>query len=218
LTIVTLIGIDGTGKSTQCELLVQYMRERGISCRLFYAGNAGYIIGNIPRQYSIYLSLPVDIILKRLCKVSVDPIPKRYRMLKTLNSILLFLNYVWLILPRILIYNKIYTVLVTDRYVYDYVISTIAHQTYSKSLSSLLLRAAPRPDLEILLDVSSEIAFQRKHGEKDLEEISALRRLYLHFAQIQRLPIVDASRSVSETFNQILGFCSHIPELSEITR
>lgn len=199
--IIALIGIDGSGKTTQATLLCNVLRSHGIKARIFYAGNTGIRMGY---NYSFYLSLPIDIIRNRLLRTRSNLLPSRYEWLSKLETFLLFLNYLLLILPRMIIYGKIYRVLITDRFVYDYILSTVVQKRYSRTLTKVLLRIVPKPMITILLDVDPLIAYHRKGGEKPMDELCSLRLLYRLFIDSIGGNIIKASGSKMDTFKEIL--------------
>jgi len=199
--IVALVGIDGSGKTTQAFLLYNALKNHGFKSKVFYAGNTGIKVG---RNHSFYLSLPIDIILKRLLKVYSRPIPPTYGILSRLECLLLFLNYVILVLPRILVYSKIYRLLITDRYLYDYFLSTILQGANSRTLMGVLLRMVPKPTITILLDVDPLTAYHRKDAKKPLDELWSLRLLYRCFIVSVGGKIINASSSKIYTFKEIL--------------
>jgi thymidylate kinase len=156
---MVLLGIDGTGKSTQANLLCGQFKNKISKVKVLYAGNTGLKLG---KSYSFYLSMPVDIIINRLLKQNAI-IRKKFSFL-TKN--LLFLNYVFLVLPKIKFFNKLGYVLIIDRYVYDYILFTIFARTYSSFLSKVMIAVTPIPSLVLLLDMHPLLTHRRKFDEK----------------------------------------------------
>jgi dTMP kinase len=198
--IIALIGIDGSGKSTQAELLYHALKKRGFKVKVIYAGNTGVKLG---RRFSFYLSLPIDVIAHRLLGLHDKSALLKYRALLKLEDFLLFLNYIVLVLPKILLYKRMYDLLITDRYVYDHLISMLAQKRYSRALTKILLLIVPKPTITILLDIDPSIAYQRKGGENPANELSFLRPLYYRFVVGVGGIIVDTSGSKTETINRI---------------
>jgi len=209
--IIALIGIDGSGKTTQARLLYYALRKRKFKVKIIYAGNTGVSLG---RKFSFYLSLPIDIILHRLLDVHDNSALLKYRTFLRLKAFLLFLNYLILVLPKILFYGRMYRVLIADRYVYDYIVSTILQKKYFRSLIKILLRIVPKPKVTLLLDVDSLIALHRKNAEKTLGELRLLRSIYLHLIANMNGIIIDASKSKIETFRDIMKIVK--PSLEDI--
>jgi len=87
-------------------------------------------------------------------------------------------------------------VAVFDRYTYDGLLPTTGRRARIKS--ALIARAAPAPDLVILLDAAPELMFARKR-EHSPDVLATYRRSYLALAQ--RLPhmvIVDAGQAAED--------------------
>jgi dTMP kinase len=198
--IIALIGIDGSGKSTQAEFLYHAFKKQGFKVKIIYAGNTGMKLG---RRFSFYLSLPIDVIAHRLLSLRDKVALLKYRTLLKLEGFLLFLNYIILVLPKILFYRRIYDILITDRYVYDYILSRIALGDDSQILIRILMGMCPRPEAVILLDVIEDLAYNRKGGEKSMNELRLLRKLYVSFSTKYGYHIIDASKPKLAVFNEI---------------
>jgi dTMP kinase len=198
--IIALIGIDGSGKSTQAKLLYYALKKHGFKVNVIYAGNTGVKLG---RNFSFYLSLPIDVIVHRLLGSQSGSTLLKYRALLKLEDFLLFLNYIMLVLPKILLYRKIYKVLITDRYVYDYILSRIALDGSSPALTRFLMGMCPKPEMVILLNVNEDLAYNRKKEEKSVHELRFLRKLYLSFSIKYGCRIVDASKPKLVVFSEL---------------
>ncbi|MEM3905682.1 MAG: hypothetical protein QXZ17_02255 [Nitrososphaerota archaeon] len=202
--LIAIMGIDGSGKTTQTMLLYKALRKIGYKVKATYAGNTGIKLG---KTFSFYLSLPLDIFINRLVKMKKQDFYKRYPKLARLEEFLLFLNYILLVLPKVCLYRFFFKVIIADRYVYDYILSCIAYsKPYSKTLIRILFRITQKPDLTILLDVDEEVAYARKCGEKPIDDLKKLRRLYLSFiAKIKGEIIQTYNRPAIRTFKDLLS-------------
>jgi len=209
MVVVSLTGIDGSGKTTQALMLCRVLQKVGYRTKYLYAGNTGI---KLSKKYILYLSLPFDIIVHKVFRMQQDEFYKRFPKIVLIEEFLLFLNYLLLVSPKIWFYKHLYDVVIADRNVYDYIISRIVLYKLNSIdfpkrimyfLLKILLRYAQKPDLIILLDVDEKIAFARKR-EKDQYELHILRSTYLVFAQALNWFIVNSSYEKLSTLRQIL--------------
>jgi len=174
------------------------LKKHGYKVKVIYAGNSGIKLrGFHSTYYSLYLSLPIDIILHRFTIRNYRTSIKDYPKLLKLESILLFLNYVLFVLPKIYLSLKQYSIVIADRYLYDYIISRLLLERRWSKFSKILLQITPKPDVVIVLDADEKTAYIRKRGEKPLRELSILRRLYLKFSAKCGWYVINTS-SISE--------------------
>ena len=205
--IITLIGIDGSGKSTLASILANYLKNSGWKAKKIYSGNTGIRLG---KKYLFYFSLPIDIIENRLLSKHYARARAKHsecklcKFLLLLSNLLLFLNYIVIHIPKLVLYQKWGYILVADRYVYDYVLSTIVTRTYSTILSRLLVYLTPIPSLIVLLDVTPNVAYLRKSGEKSIEELKLFRSLYLEFFTMIKVVKINAQNGIMDAFLSIL--------------
>ena len=195
------MGIDGSGKTTCAALLAKALKSKiKHKVRVIYAGNTGLRLG---KRYSFYLSLPVDIIIHRILRRDHNYVYKNYPKLAKLETLLLTINYLLLIALKVILYSKLYDVVIADRYVYDLIVSRIVVNAHIKLLTQLLYRVMPKPDLMILLDVDEDMAYIRKHGEKNLHELKLLRKIYLHVTEKLNWKIINANKPLSFVFKDL---------------
>jgi thymidylate kinase len=203
--VVYLSGIDGTGKTTQAELLVASFRASGIAAR--------YVWLRFPQ----YLSLPV-LGLSRLLGVT------RYRTLngqrvghwefgraRWLARLLLWAQVVD---ARIAAARRIEPLLaagvtvVVDRFVYDIVVD-IASAADEPSL--LDGRAARRllqlvdPASAILLDAPVDIIRRRRRDLEDDDSLGARADLYRRLAARLGVQTIDATQTRDAVQRTLVG-------------
>lgn len=182
---ITFEGIDGSGKSTQAQLLADYLQSEG--CTFSLVRDPG--------------STAVAEEIRRLLKSDVW---KAQREAKTE----LFLHlaaraHLWerKILPLL----RRGAIVISDRYS-D---STLAYQGLAewgtvKFLSYLSDFCSPQPNITFLLDVNPETAIERVAGSRDLwdsiglETMSRIRKMYLDMVARfpGRITVIDGGESV----------------------
>jgi len=188
---ITLEGPEGSGKTTQIPLLVDWLREQGYAVELTREPG-GTDIGNLIRD------------------VLHDP---RHTAMDATAEILLYsadrAQHVAQCIRPALAAGKI---VVSDRY-YD---STLAYQGYGRGLDLEMLRAITafataglKPDLTLYLDIAPEEGLQRRQagGEEwnrlDAETLDFHRRVRAGYMALiaqesERWVVIDAARSVEE--------------------
>jgi len=72
-------------------------------------------------------------------------------------------------------------ILITDRYVYDYILSRIALGGNSQIFIRIIMGMCPKPEVVILLDVTEDLAYERKGRGKSIDELRFLRNFYISF-------------------------------------
>lgn len=215
--IIALIGIDGSGKTTQAKLLSLILKKRGYKAKVVYAGNTGISIG---RKYSLYLSLPIDILVNRILGISKEEFYKKYRNIVKIEELLMFLNYTLLIALKIRILERLHEVVITDRCFYDYILSRMVYPgIHLRLLSKALFAIAPKLDILVVLDVDEQIAYTRKSGEKPLNYLKLMRKLYLRLAGTLKAFIVRSDgKPISTALQLWLLVSSEFSEFSSRTK
>lgn len=209
-SIVAFIGIDGSGKSTFSKILANYFTRGGFKVRVLYLGNHGI---HLAKSYNFYLSLPLDIIRNRFLPKGYMNSHKESKLssfLFLMSKLLLFLNYLLIVLPYLWFCKKRGYIIIADRYVYDYIINTIKEGTYSSVLSRLLLQFTPVPLLTLVFDIRPEVAYSRKNVEKSLADLRMLRSLYNKFLKIIKAKRIDAECNFDEVFMEIVDSLENV--------
>ncbi len=189
---ISFEGVDGSGKSTQIQLLLQYLDERGVP----------YVFTREPGGTPI---------AEQIRQILLDP---ANREMSVITEALLFAagraDHVSRIIRPALEAGK---VVICDRFV-D---SSLVYQGAAGGLPieflvsiNQMATGALRPHRTILLDVDPEVGLARLGGAdriegKSLEYHRLVREAYLELARSEprRVKVVDASRSVEEVQKDI---------------
>jgi thymidylate kinase len=192
MKLVCITGIDGTGKTTLARNTAAALGRRGLPAVAIYGrtypvlsralmalGRAAMLRGK--DQWRDYAGYTAD--KKRTM---------RNPLLATTYTAAILLDYylqLWLKLLPHLFSGR---VVVSDRYLYDTIISDLAvHLGYTAAQTAraiaLGLRALPMPLLTVLVDVPEEVAFARKD---DVPHIDYLRERRPWYAGLRDRPEV----------------------------
>lgn len=191
MKIITFEGIEGVGKSTQINLLKDYIESRGLSASIFREPGSTSIGENIR-------SILLD---------------SKENLSKESELLLMFAARAQLISEKVKISNTDF--ILFDRF-YD---ASVAYQGYGRGLSVDFINNlisfinCPQPDLTFLLDISVENGFKRKIDDvKDRIESSGdeffekVRQGYLEIAKSQpeRIKVIDAMGSIDDINKEII--------------
>ena len=191
--IICIEGVDGSGKSTQAELLVKRLISEGKNVQLFSYPDYGSDTGKKIKEY-LHGTEPVEV--KTLFKMYLDDITKDAEKIKEADK------------KGVVILSRYYT-------------STIAYQCaqgydYSEAKRKALASGLPTPDIIVYLGVTSQESMYRKmkggfvldRHERDVFLIENVLKFYRkemedNFPGNKKWIAVNGSRSVEEIQKQI---------------
>jgi dTMP kinase len=182
---ISLDGLDGTGKSTQCKLLAAWLRDQGQEvCECSDPGGTavGTVLRRLLLEHRTDIGLPCEALLFMASRAQLTSLIIRPALDRG-------------------------QVVICDRFL----VATVAYQGYGGGLDVELLWSIGRmataglePDLTIVLDLSTEAALARQQGPLDRMESrpadyrSRVRQGFLK--EVSRRPdrfcVLDASASV----------------------
>jgi thymidylate kinase len=183
--LVCFIGIDGAGKTTLAKRVDSAFKNEGLNCQ--------YIYGRVsPFVSRFFMGLGRILFLKKK-KEDLFSDYKSYTIQKQniLKNKYLSKFYSWSLLTDQIVQANMRMkfklisgkTLFCDRYVFDTVITDIVPNLQSSSEDAMsliiqLLKFVPEPDLVFLIDLPSEIAYNRKNDVPHLSYLSERRKLY----------------------------------------
>ncbi len=187
--LISIEGVDGCGKSTHAKLLAGWLRARGYKVVVTGEPTDGPVGEVIRRALQGELKIPVAVEALLFAADRVQHVTKLIRPALDAGKIV-----------------------VTERYTY----SSLAYQS-TRGLPMVWLevinRAAPKPDLAILIDVPAETAIARIMGsrkldtfEKDMQLQRRVRENYLRIAKQKGMKVVDGGRAVDEVQADVRKF------------
>jgi dTMP kinase len=209
--LIVLMGLDGSGKSTQAEMASEWLRRRGIPTEVVWMRGESYITQPVLKVGKALLRAPRED--KRGGGIESGSDYERYVDGKQAMFKNRFLRAVWRTLTIIDLYitfklsfrsvSRDTRVVILDRYFYDSLIDidTAFGSGGTEAVSMLdssLLRLFPRPDMVFLLELPPEEAMKRKDDIPSIAYLEERHGLYLKFAEITRAFRVDATGSIEQ--------------------
>jgi dTMP kinase len=190
---VCVEGLDGCGKTTQTQLLVERLRKRGYNV-VYTAEPSRGKIGKFIKEYCLHGEKRVSSIVEALLFAA-----DRFEHLE--NEVIPALNE-----------GKI---VVSDRYVY----SSLAYQGAAGldlKWIEKINEHATHPDLAVFIDVEPETVIQRLKPKKsvmeNLETQRKVRGVYMKFVEKGELVRIDGNRSKREVADDVLAVALKILE------
>ncbi|MCX6766065.1 MAG: hypothetical protein NT136_03865 [Candidatus Moranbacteria bacterium] len=212
LKIITISGLDGSGKSTQTELLKNYLEAQ--KKRVFYFHAVEFSFGNkIANRFKIFyntLLRPQISVIKEKSNTSAGWITVQLRKI--------FLSIDLARFKRLVkkLENQGFDYILSDRYFYDSVVNIAylvqqRHSCESKNLEKFswiphqvrndnIVKSA----LAIYLQSDPEIIMQRERiPDQGIEYLKKKKDLYDNFAREFNLTIINGNRNQEEIFDEI---------------
>ncbi len=203
--IITISGLDGSGKSTVAQKLVKTLRSRGVRCKYIWTGwkpSVSYPFLGLMRLTGQTRRVKID------GKTFVIR-DYRFKPLRTVWPYILFVDYVVNCVVRVRLAKLSGEHLVCDRYAYDFLAQLYEEKMCPSVLHRLALKLFPSPSVSFLFDVQEQTSWKRSiAGERTFEQplynFSARRKIYLKLAQQYGMNLVDSQMSPDQMVNEIL--------------
>lgn len=214
MPIITIIGLDGSGKTTQARLLTQRLNESGMRTRYV---RSDYILVELLSSlfgFNVDRFLPSPRQKQAGPARSSKPGKKPKLRLSTIFMIIAGYFYAWVCYVILAYYGRGKRVIVGDRYFYQFL-----YDIYGNA-SGKLARVFPRPNIAYFLDSDPELLRTRMTNPFDKavspEYYVKVRSLLTDLSQRYGFLIVDASQDVASISQLIYADCTS--RLKKITR
>lgn len=219
--IVTFSGIDGAGKSTQIEGLLDYLRSRGFTPKVYAFWDDVVVLARFREHmsFSVFkgdpgVGSPDKPIVRRDKNVT-----SWYVM--AFRLFLYFLDVCGLAWATSKTSTADADVVIFDRYIYDELANLPLKRRWARFYVCLLLKLAPKPALSLLIDADPDAAYQRK-PEYPPEFVERNREAYLRLARLAGMTVVpaltieDAKATILCRVSAVFASASSEPEPAQV--
>lgn len=208
-SLICLIGIDGSGKTTLAKALAEETKKSGLNYKYVW-GNAQPIF-LLPLRKLAHLTVLRNVDMKkendRYDKVKEDVSTKYCFLLWIYSRVLLFDYVIWLFfkvkLPLFL-GKKV----ICDRYIYDVAISLyFLNKSYFADIEKTinkLFNYFPKPELLYLIDVPVAVAFKRKNDIPSLAYLENRKIIYTKLSNAFNVSKLNGENSIEDLVKTII--------------
>lgn len=214
--LIVLMGLDGSGKSTQAEHLQRWLRDSGVRAETVWMRGESYLTRPVIALGKALLKAPPESKKGEGIKAGSDYsayIGAKHSIFRNR-----FLRRVWITLTVLDLYitfriafRKISgdtDLVILDRYIYDSFIDIDTAfgedgKEALRLLGSAAARMFPEPDLVLLLEITPEDAMRRKDDIPSIVYLEERGSVYRRIAEAVDAVRVDAGKPVPEVEAQI---------------
>lgn len=204
--LVSFSGIDGTGKTTHINKLVNRFKDMMIPAQ--YARGLWSPKISYPLMGVIYL-------LKGWRRKDYH----KSRILRKIWNYIVILDFIYIYLFKIKIHLLVGKTVFCDRYVYDLMATLMHDGLYNERASKIMLKLFPQPDLAFMLDIPPEVSDLRKDDTQEsldgwrmeedaLEYLKVMRENFMNISKSLNIPIIDTTKELNDIheklFNKVL--------------
>lgn len=179
--IVSFSGLDGTGKTTQAELLVDYLRAQGVDCIYRHAiKNTLYyfIVHNIVGKVSPKTKSGLEKGLRQ------DKSPRSFNFLSQVKKLFLLIDVIYFKLRYGSYKANRQKTIICDRYFFDEMVQAEYLSVAGDAFLDLYGKFLIEPDITFFADVEPGLACSRKEEDGyGMDYFNAKSRLYNTFME-----------------------------------
>lgn len=208
--LIVFCGIDGSGKTTQAQLLVDALMKKGLPASYVWARWEQILVRPLTRKWKSGIKTETGHLDGR----AKENKQKKRKLLS--NPVLrwlwlgaFFVDYGLQILLKVRVRLMRKELIVSDRMFYDSVIDQAINLGSNSgwlldNLDSPWMKIIfPEPDVVMYIDCPGEIAFARKNDAPDVEYLTDRRALYKQLAEKYGWLEIDGTNSVDDIAAQV---------------
>ncbi len=204
--LVSISGVDGSGKSSNADALCESLSQRGFHVARAWAG------------FDAELSLPFIALVRLLGYTRRTKIRGltffrrevwRNAAISRLWPLVLALDFVPNALVSVVLPLQKGRIVVCDRYVYDLVAELTQESTLGPRAKRTFLNFLPRPDIAFLIDVDEDVAWKRimipgRARTQPIYDVSARLKIYRQLATENGMIILNGADDPARNRQEIL--------------
>lgn len=191
-TLISFSGVDGSGKTTQVDMLVRLLKKEHKSVKQVKTFN--YFLF---RPFLAVAKKKIDSVRDSGIKVNKNPILKLWFIIAFFDF---WTNYLLKIKPL----KKKHTIIISDRFFLDMAVALVTYGYMPEDFFPYFIRLLPKPDKLVILILSPKIAMERSR-EFRLEYYKKQNKLYSRAAEILNLKKVNAQKRPKEICDEIVS-------------
>jgi len=208
--LIVFCGIDGSGKTTQAQLLINELTRKGFPASYVWMRWEQVLVRPLTRKWKSSIKKETGHSDGR----AKENKKKKHKLLsnpffRRLWLAAFFVDYGLQILFRLRVRLMKKELIVSDRMFYDSVIDQAINLGSNRdwlldNLNSSWMRIIfPQPDIVLYIDCPGEIAFRRKDDAPDLEYLTDRRELYRQLAERYEWVRLDGTQPIDEIAAQV---------------
>jgi thymidylate kinase len=201
MKIISISGLDGSGKSTQIKLLQNYLEAQGEKVFYFHAIEQGLAKKLIDFRNNYCLICK----LSGKCKVYTEKsVTKATWFQIVLRKLFLQIDIWHFKLLRNKLRNNGYTYILSDRYFYDSLVNIAYLDHANKGVMNHAPTGILKPDLAFYLKADPKIIMQRKRvPDQGVEYLQKKEALFMIATEKFNLITIDGNRAENIIFEEL---------------